>query len=56
MGAIDRKRCPHCVGFLDAVRIEEHDDFAARGPAVICPRCDGEDPAGDALAVPLTWE
>lgn len=56
MGAIEPKRCPHCVGFLEAVQVLEHDDFAAPSPVLICRRCDGEDTVEEPMSIPLGWE
>jgi hypothetical protein len=55
MGAIELKRCPHCVGFLSAVPVDET-HFAAPGPALVCERCDAGGIVADALSVPPAWE
>jgi hypothetical protein len=41
MGAIDLRRCRHCVRPLLSLQIDERDEFALRSPAVVCVRCDG---------------
>jgi hypothetical protein len=57
MGAIDIKRCPHCVRRLAALTLDQVDGFDAPGPAVICHRCDSSEPAGEApLFVPHDWD
>jgi hypothetical protein len=57
MGAMDIRRCPHCVRRLAALTLDELDGFVARGPAVICHRCDSREPADEApLFVPHDWD
>jgi hypothetical protein len=40
MGAIELKRCLHCMRTLVSLQIDERDEFERPGPAVVCPRCD----------------
>jgi hypothetical protein len=54
--AIDRKRCPHCVGGLVTVQLDHVDEFDARGPLVFCERCDSPPRAGEPLHVPSDWD
>jgi hypothetical protein len=53
--SLDIKRCPHCVGYLAAIRLEDDDEFAARAPAVLCTYCDGLPHWDHALFVPRPW-
>lgn len=57
MGAMDIRRCPHCVGRLAALTLDPVDGFDASGPAVICHRCDCSDPVDEApVFVPHDWD
>jgi hypothetical protein len=56
MGALDLKRCPHCVSPIATVTPDAHDGFAQPGPACICPRCDRTPHPEDATFVPDGWE
>ena len=54
---MDIRRCPHCVGRLAALTLDEVDGFGVPGPAVVCHRCDGSEPAeGVPLFVPHDWD
>jgi hypothetical protein len=55
MGAIDAKRCPHCVGRLIAIPLETPDGFDASGPLVLCRRCDGLPRDEGSLFLPPGW-
>jgi hypothetical protein len=56
MGAMDIKRCPHCVGRLSALPLDELDGFDAPGPAVYCDRCDSIPNEEEPLFVPHGWD
>jgi hypothetical protein len=56
MGAMDIKRCPHCVGRLRAMPLDELDGFEVRAPVVTCDRCDSDPNDGESLLVPDAWE
>jgi hypothetical protein len=55
MYSLDIKRCRHCVGHLVAIRLEEHEEFEAPGPVVLCTYCDASPHADRALFVPQPW-
>ncbi|MCW3015805.1 MAG: hypothetical protein JWO02_2897 [Solirubrobacterales bacterium] len=46
------KRCSHCVCPVATVSLEENDDFASQGPALVCYRCDRLPHPEDAMFVP----
>jgi hypothetical protein len=57
MGAMDIRRCPHCVRKLWVLTLEDVADFSAPEPAVICRACDSSEPADQApLFVPHDWD
>jgi hypothetical protein len=57
MGAMDIRRCPHCVRRLRVLTLEEVDGFSVPEPAVICRACDSSEPADQApLFVPHDWD
>jgi len=56
MGAMEIKRCPHCVGRLTAVPLDEMDGFDAPGPVVTCHRCDSDPRGEERLFVPDNWD
>jgi hypothetical protein len=56
VGAIDLRRCRHCVRPLLSLQIDERDEFALRSPAVVCERCDGEAHDEDPVFLPDGWE
>jgi hypothetical protein len=55
MYALERKRCPHCVGGLAAVPLDHADEFAVRGPVVVCERCDSAPHAAESVHLPDDW-
>jgi hypothetical protein len=55
MFSLDRKRCPHCIGGLEAISFDQAEELRAPGPVVICLRCDAPPPPDDALHPPDEW-
>jgi hypothetical protein len=56
MGAIEIKRCPHCVGRLAAFPLDAVDGFDAPGLVVICDRCDSGPRGEEPLFLPHNWD
>ena len=56
MGAMDLKRCRHCVSPVTTITPDEDDDFARPGAACICVRCDRSPHPEDAMFVPAGWD
>jgi hypothetical protein len=57
MYELDIKRCPHCVGGLATVAIDDRECFETPGSALLCSRCDSAvtDDAR-AVVVPYWWD
>jgi hypothetical protein len=56
MGAIELKRCPHCMRTLTPLQIDEREEFARSGPALVCARCDTDPPLEELLLLPDAWD
>ena len=55
MTAIERRRCPDCVGELSVVQLEGT-DFVERVPAILCEHCDRTPAEDEPLLVPAEWD
>jgi hypothetical protein len=56
MYALAPKRCQHCVGVLAAVALDQAQEFAARGPVLVCERCDSVPGTEETFHVPDDWD
>jgi hypothetical protein len=56
MYALAPKRCPHCIRILATVSIDHAEEFAVRGPVLVCERCDAVPHAHESLLVPYDWD